>query len=146
MTDPYVPEPVEREESVREVREPGYAAQERVVADYAAERRQGLYQISQIIWLVFGLISGLIALRFVLRLIAANPNSPFANLIYNITDLFLWPFAGLTATPSAGGMVLEVPALIAIIVYLLLAWVLVKLVWVLFDRPGARSVTRYERD
>jgi uncharacterized protein YggT (Ycf19 family) len=141
-----VPEPVEREEQVRQIDEPGYQRQERIAVDYAAERRQSLYQVSSIIWLVFGVITGLIGLRFVLRLIAANPASPFANLIYRVTDLFLWPFSGLTATPSAGGMVLELSSLIAIAVYLLLAWVLVRLVWVLFDRPGARSVTRYERD
>lgn len=146
MSDPMVPEPVEREERVVQVDEPGYERRERVVADYAAERRQGLYQVSSIIWLVFGVIAGLIGLRVVLRLIAANPASPFANFIYRVTDVFLWPFAGLTTTPSAGGMALELSSLIAMLVYLLLAWLLVRLVWVLFDRPSARSVTRYERD
>jgi hypothetical protein len=141
-----IPEPVEREEQVRQIDEPGYQRQERVVTDYAAERRQGLYQVSSIIWLVFGVIAGLIGLRFVLRLIAANPSSPFAAFIYRVTDLFLWPFSGLIATPASGGMVLELPSLIAIVVYLLLAWLLVRLVWILFDRPGSRSVSRYERD
>jgi hypothetical protein len=63
-----------------------------------------------------------------------------------ITDPFLLPFQGLTATPSAAGMVLEIPTLIAMLVYLLMAWVVVRLIWVLFDRPTARSVSTYERD
>jgi hypothetical protein len=46
----------------------------------------------------------------------------------------------LTATPSAAGMVLEIPTLIAMLVYLLMAWVVVRLIWVLFDRPTARRV------
>jgi uncharacterized membrane protein len=141
-----IPEPVEREEEIRHIDEPGYQRHERVAVDYAAERRQGLYQVTSIIWLVFGVIAGLIGLRFLLRLIAANPASPFAAFIYRVTDLFLWPFSGLTVTPASGRMVLELPALIAIVVYLLLAWLLVRLVWILFDRPGARSVSRYERD
>ena len=67
--------------------------------------------------LFFGILEGLIALRILLKLIAANPNSPFAAMLYRFTDIFLFPFAGLTATPSAGGMVLEISSFIALAVY-----------------------------
>jgi uncharacterized protein YggT (Ycf19 family) len=88
----------------------------------------------------------LLGLRFLLRLIAANPNSPFARLIYNVTAPFLFPFEALTATPSAGAVVVEIPTLIAILVYLALGWVVVRLMWVLSSRPSARESTTYERD
>lgn len=43
-------------------------------------------------------------------------------------------------------MVLEVSSLIAILVYTLVAWAIIRLIWLLFDRPGTRSVSRYERN
>jgi hypothetical protein len=70
-----------------------------------------------------------------LKLIAANGASPIAGFIYGFTDLFLWPFAGLTATPSAGGMVLELSTLIAMVVYGLIGWAIERIIWVIFYRP-----------
>jgi branched-subunit amino acid ABC-type transport system permease component len=55
-------------------------------------------------------------------------------MIYKFTDLFLWPFAGLTATPAAGGMVLEISTLIALVIYALIGWAIERLIWVLFYR------------
>jgi hypothetical protein len=116
-----------------------------VVRDLGFERRQTLSQVSQFIWLLFGALEVLIVLRVFLKLIAANPANPFARLIYGITDLFLWPFFGLTITPSMEGMVLEIPSLIALVIYALIGWAMVRLVWLLFDRPSRTSVTTYER-
>ena len=42
---------------------------------------------------------------------------------------------GITATPSFGNITLDGPALIAMVVYALVAWAIVKLVWLLFYRP-----------
>ena len=63
------------------------------------ERRINTFKATQVVWLLFGILEALIAIRILLKLIAANPNSPIAALIYGFTDLFLFPFAGLTATP-----------------------------------------------
>jgi uncharacterized protein YggT (Ycf19 family) len=68
-------------------------------------------------------------------LIGANPESPIAGLIYGITDFFLKPFSGLTATPSAGGMVLEISTVIAMVVYGLIGWALERIIWLIFYRP-----------
>jgi uncharacterized membrane protein len=99
------------------------------------ERRIFTFKATQVIWLLLAILEGLLALRFVLKLIAANPASPVAVFIYGFTGLFLAPFAGLTATPSAGGMVLEIATLIAMAVYGLLAWAIERIVWVIFYRP-----------
>ena len=123
--------------------EPVY--QERVVHDVGAEERQALNKATQFIWLVAGLVEAMIAMRVFLKLIAANPNSTFANLVYGITDLLLWPFVGLTGTPTANGMVLEIPSLIAMVVFAVAFYVLVKLMWLIFEQPRARRVTTYER-
>jgi uncharacterized protein YggT (Ycf19 family) len=99
------------------------------------EKQIRTFKATQLVWWLFGILEALIALRFVLKLIAANPDSPIAALIYRFTDLFLLPFKGLTATPAAGGMVLELSSLIALVVYALIGWAIERLIWVLFYRP-----------
>lgn len=99
------------------------------------ELRIFTFKATQLVWLLFGILETLIALRVLLKLIAANPNSPIAALIYAFTDLFLFPFSGLTATPSAGGMVLELSSLFAMLIYGLIAWAIERTIWVIFYRP-----------
>lgn len=137
--------PVDRRAETEVVETPDYKARTSVVRDIGAERAQTLDRVTQVIWLLIGTLEFLLGLRAVLKLVAANPANPFASFIYGITDLFLWPFMGLTVTPAANGMVLEVPTLIAMAVYALLAWIMIRLIWVLFDRPASRSIHRYEK-
>jgi uncharacterized protein YggT (Ycf19 family) len=99
------------------------------------ERRIFTFKATQLVWLLFGMLEALIALRIGLKLIGANPDSPIAALIYGFTSLFLAPFEGLMGTPAAGGMVLELSSVIAMVVYALIAWALERLIWVLFYRP-----------
>lgn len=49
-------------------------------------------------------------------------NGPFAALVYNLSASFVWPFAGLVASPQSGGMILELSSFIAMFVYALIAW------------------------
>jgi hypothetical protein len=125
----------EQYEEVHVVDHGDHIHEERVVRDLGVEARSLAYRLSSLIWMAFGLLIGLIALRVFLKLIAANPASPFAGMLYAFTDIFLWPFHGLTVTPAVGGMVLEIPAIIGMFVYALLAWVIVRIIWFLFYRP-----------
>jgi hypothetical protein len=93
-----------------------------------------LRRITALIQLGFGILNGTIGLRFLLKLMAANPQNPFASLIYFITQPFLWMFQGLTRTPSFEGIEIEFFSLIAIVVYGLLGWIIVQLIWILFAR------------
>lgn len=94
------------------------------------------FKLTQFVWWVFGIAEGLIGLRVLLKLMAANPSNPFAAFLYGITQPLIWPFQGLTAQPSASGFVLELLSLIAMAVYALLAWALVKAVEILLYRPS----------
>jgi len=100
-----------------------------------SEQRSFISRLTQLVWLLFGVLEALIGLRVFLKLIAANPNSPFAALVYNLSSLFVWPFSGLTRTPAAEGMVLDIPSIIAMLVYALVAWAIVRLIWIVLDRP-----------
>jgi uncharacterized membrane protein len=99
------------------------------------EERIFTFKATQLIWLMFGILEALIALRIGLKLIAANPASLIVAMIYGFTDLFLFPFQGMTISPSFNGMVLEISSLIAMVVYALIAWAIERLIWVLFYRP-----------
>jgi len=104
-----------------------------------------------LIWLFLGLREVMIALRIGLKLIGANPESPIVALIYGFTNLFLFPFAGMTVTPSAGGMVLELSSFFAMAIYALIAWAIERIVWVAFYRPrglvvGVSETTTNERE
>lgn len=99
------------------------------------EQRIFTFKATQLVWLLFGVLEALIALRIVLKLFGANAASPVAAFLYGFTDLFLWPFTGLLGTPQAGGMVLELSSVIAMVVYALIAWALERLIWVIFYRP-----------
>jgi uncharacterized membrane protein len=146
MTEINNPNELDRQEHVNIRQQSGYQQQTQVVEDLNANRRVTVSRITQLIWLFFGVIEAFIGIRVILKLIAANPANPFANLIYRFTDLFLWPFSGLTVTPQAEGMVLEISSIIAILVYALLAWIIVRLVWLLFYRPSSRSVRTIEKE
>jgi hypothetical protein len=103
-----------------------------------------------LIWLLFGILEVLIALRIGLMLIGANPNSPIVALIYGFTYLFLFPFTGLVGSPTAGNMVLELSSMFAMVIYALIAWVVERTVWLIFYRPrgpvvGTTQTTTNER-
>lgn len=142
-----VPEyvPMERNEQVIVTEQPGIARREQVIQDVSAERRQMLVQLTSLIWLLLIALEALIGLRIVLRLLAANANNTFAEFIYAISRIFVAPFLGLTSTPSFQGSVFEIPSLIAMVVYLIVTWFVIRLIWVVFDKPKAKSVSVYER-
>lgn len=101
-------------------------------------RSYTLVRISNLVWLLAGVLETLFAIRVILKLIAANQAAGFAQFITNTTAPFLAPFVGLTRTPAANGSALEVTTLIAMAVYVLLAWGIVKMIWIVFERRVAR--------
>ena len=109
------------------------------------DQRLFTFKATYIIWMVLVMLEGLLALRVGLKLIGANEASPFAVLVYGLSNLFVFPFAGLTGTPASGGMVLEISSLIAMLVYALLFWVAERIVWVIFYRPREAPVAVTQR-
>ncbi len=137
---------VERREEYENIDDAGSVREERLIKDSAAERVGLAQKLSQLIWLLGGLLQAVLGLRFLLKLIAANPNSPFAQLVYSFTDLFLWPFQALVGSPSAQGMVLEIPTLFAMLFYGLATWAVAKLIVVVIVPSTSERVTVYRRE
>lgn len=118
----------------------------RYVRDLNAGQRIFAYKVTQFIWLLFGILEIMIMLRFFLQLLAANANSAFADFVYDFTDIFLWPFANLFNNPTVNGMVVEVTSLLAVIAYAFLAWVVVRIVWLVLYNPQRRVVSSTYED
>jgi hypothetical protein len=92
----------------------------------------------RIVYLVFGVIEAMIAVRVILKLLAANPDAGFTSLVYTITQPFIALFQGVFPDASSRGTILEVSSLLAILVYALLAFGIATMVRIMGRRqtPG----------
>jgi len=120
---------------------PVAADDSKVVSRVAPARRA-----MEIIYLVFGIINGLLVIRLALKLLGANPNSPFTDFIYGITNFLLAPFKALLPAMVSGRSVFEPSVVIAILVYLLVAWMLAKIVEITMSRSVTVSHRSSSRD
>jgi YGGT family len=114
--------------------EPAYA--ERTVSRGASPLATWI----NVIYIVLAVVDGLIAIRFVLKLLAANPEAGFARLVYGVTAPLVAPFVGLLGNPaSSTGNQFEVTSLAAMAVYALVAWLLTRIVRLVLGRTVTRS-------
>lgn len=92
----------------------------------------GSQTIEYIIYFIFGVLDVLLAFRLILKLTGASTSSSFVNLIYDSTKIFTLPFEGIFSKGSAQVMettsIFEPATVMAIIVYGILAWGIVKLI------------------
>ena len=88
----------------------------------------------QLVYLVFGVICGLLLIRLVLKLLGGNPHSPFASWTYNVTDFFIAPFRNLLPAIGNQQSVLEMSVVVAILVYALIGFAVGRLVAIIFYR------------
>ena len=123
----------------------GLDHREEMVRNRAAERQFAIFRASHLISLFFGCVEVLIGIRVVLHLMGSNPANPFASFVYGVSSFFLAPFFGLVGSPAAGRYVLEIPSLIAIAVYALIAWGLVNLLQTFAVQATTRTYSSYDR-
>ena len=88
----------------------------------------------ELIYLVFGIIDGLLLIRLVLKLLGANAHAGFASFTYGVTDFFLAPFRGLLPTYVSGQSVFELSLVFAILIYSLIALALARIVAISLSR------------
>jgi uncharacterized protein YggT (Ycf19 family) len=101
--------------------------QERVTQSYIPGYYNRTTGVS-FIYFLFNLLEGLLLIRFLLKFLAANPGAPFVRFIYNVTAVFVAPFRGIFPPLAEQGSVLESSTLVAIIVYALLVYAIVRLI------------------
>jgi hypothetical protein len=90
------------------------------------------HSLKRIVYYILGVIEVLLAFRLIFKLLGANPASGFVSGIYTLSNIFLSPFAGIFRTASTRGVetqsVLEPATIVAMIVYAVIAWGIVKLI------------------
>ena len=97
--------------------------------------RPGATVIQRVVYFVAGVIIALLSLRFLLALLGANANNPFANFIYVTSHPFVAPFFGLFNYREQFGVSrFEFETIIAIVVYGLIAVAIVNLIDILQNR------------
>jgi len=93
---------------------------------YVARSTKPLYRGTQVIWYVLGLIEALLAFRFGLKLLGANPNAGFTDIIYTLTYPLAAPFLNVFRISQVSGSVFEWTTLLAMVVYWLVALGILK--------------------
>ena len=94
---------------------------------YNSPRTKPLYRGTQIVWYVLGILEALMAFRFVLKLLAANPGAGFTSFIYGVTYPFVVPFLSVFKISKVEGSIFEWTTLLAMFVYWLIAIAIIKL-------------------
>ncbi|MGB4762281.1 MAG: hypothetical protein WBP12_02890 [Candidatus Saccharimonas sp.] len=101
-----------------------------VVHQQAVTHRKKMSNIvlaQRVLWFIVGVINVIITLRFVLLLLGANREAGFTDFVYSVSAPFVAPFVGIFGEPTYGRVVFEVSSILAIIIYTLVAWGIVKL-------------------
>ena len=86
-----------------------------------------LYRGTQIVWYIFYFLEILLAFRFVLKLLGANPEAGFSSFIYGITYIFAEPFIAVFNITYIAGSIIEWTTLLAMFVFWVIAIGIVKL-------------------
>ncbi len=91
--------------------------------------------VGYLVYFLFGVLEILLVFRLILKIAGASLGNAFVGLVYGITGIFILPFRGIFRSGLTTGIettsVFEPSTLIAIIVYAVLAWGIVKLLSVL---------------
>jgi uncharacterized protein YggT (Ycf19 family) len=83
---------------------------------------------SRLVWFIAGILLTLLAFRFVFILLGANRANAFADFIYDVSHPFAAPFFGLFNYDTDYGVAkLELSTLVAMAVYALVAYAIVRL-------------------
>lgn len=94
---------------------------------YISPTTKPLYRGTQVVWYVLGLLEILLAFRFVLKFLGANPAAGFTSFIYGTTYLFASPFLNVFRITRVEGSIVEWTTLLAMLVYWIIAWGIIKL-------------------
>ena len=101
-----------------------------------ANQNAAVARVVQVIYYLTGALVVLLLLRILLLLFGANPDNQFATFIYNLSAPFVAPFNNLFGTPELGRQVLDINAFVAIAAYIILTWLLGRLIWLIGSRTS----------
>lgn len=90
---------------------------------------------ARLVYLVGGIITALLGLRFLLSLLGANRGNTFADFIYTTSHPFVAPFFGLFNYKEQFGVVrFEFETLVAMLFWGFVTWLIVQLIMLPAER------------
>jgi len=82
---------------------------------------------------IIGVIEAFLIVRLVLELFGANPAAPFIGWIYGVSGALMGPFMNAFPAFSLGGAsALDLTALLAMIVYAAIGWLVIEVLSLIF--------------
>ncbi len=94
---------------------------------YNSPTTKPIFRFTQVVWYLLGLLEILLAFRFFFLLFGANPTAGFSSFIYTVSYPFAMPFISVFGISQVEGSVFEWTTILAMLVYALVAWGIVKL-------------------
>jgi YGGT family protein len=102
------------------------------------KRKYGVAKAMDYLQWVLLALELLFLLRFVLKLVGADPYNPFAEALYKFTGFFLYPFQGIVPTTTIGPNghgVIEWSTLVGMAVYALIFYLIRLLLRITISKP-----------
>lgn len=94
---------------------------------YNSSTTKPLLRGTQIVWYLLGLLEVLLAFRFILKLMGANPLAGFTSFVYTFSSPFTAPFLAVFKSTAVQGSIFEWTTLLAMLVYWMVALAIVRL-------------------
>lgn len=113
--------------------QPQYVGGVKPPADKIPDRKSVATKMIELVYLLLVILESILALRFVFKLLGASQDNVFIQFLYQMTAVFVVPFQGLFGsslqnTISVSMYDLEFTTLVAMGVYALLAYIVVRII------------------
>ena len=100
----------------------------REISEEKAERKaKHLFQAYHLVYYALWIVEVFLAFRFAFRLFGANQVG-FVRFIYQVSGGFMAPFFGIFGTPRIGDAAFEATTLVAMAVYAVIAYAIIRLI------------------
>lgn len=94
---------------------------------YNSTSTKPLFRGTQIVWYFLSLLEVLLALRFILKLMGANPLAGFTSFVYGLSWPFTAPFLAVFPFTQVQGNIFEWTTLLAMLIYWMIALAIIRL-------------------
>jgi uncharacterized protein YggT (Ycf19 family) len=89
--------------------------------------------VRRVLYYILDVIELLLLTRFVLKIFGANSRTPFVGFMYQLTEPLVAPFRGIFPPVAEQGLVIEWATVVAMIVYALLTYLIIRLIYAFTD-------------
>lgn len=110
------------------------AVPQHTVAKPLMQKNMVSRKVQETLIYIYSAISALLVARFIFSLVAARQAAPFVGFVYQLTIPLMIPFENMFGTPLLSNQYkLEFEVLVALAVYAMVFFGIVKLVSIIFD-------------